>query len=125
MGQLNTLSWKKPLPVIGNDVWIGFSTTILNGVRIGDGAIVAAGSVVTKDVEPYSIVAGVPAKIIGKRFSDDMIERLLDLQWWNYDPSLVWGLDISNPETCIDTIEKRAKDTPLFQPLEIIVDLKE
>lgn len=74
---------KKISAVIGNDVWIGRNVLILQGVKIGDGAIVAAGSVVTKDVEPYSIVGGVPAKEIRKRFSDSEIEFLLKLEWWN------------------------------------------
>jgi virginiamycin A acetyltransferase len=69
---------------IGNDVWIGAGATILGGVNIGDGAIIGAGSVVTKNVDPYSIVAGTPAKFIGQRFSDDIIEKLLSLNWWDW-----------------------------------------
>lgn len=68
--------------VIGNDVWIGANAIVLDGVRIGDGAIVAAGSIVTKDVPAYSVVAGVPAKILKYRFSELEIESLLKLQWW-------------------------------------------
>lgn len=75
--------------VIGNDVWIGFGTTIVSGVHIGDGAIVAAGSVVVRDVEPYAIVAGSPARVIRKRFGDDVIGRLLTLRWWDWDDDLV------------------------------------
>lgn len=69
--------------VIGNDVWIGEKAVILSGT-IGDGAIIAAGAVVTKDVEPYSIVAGVPARVIGLRFSKEQTRKLLDLQWWSW-----------------------------------------
>lgn len=68
---------------IGNDVWIGYGCRIKGGVRIGDGAIIAAGSIVTKDVEPYSIVGGIPAKIIKYRFKDDEIKYLQNLEWWN------------------------------------------
>lgn len=69
--------------VIGNDVWIGFEAIILSGVKIGDGAIIGARAVVTKDVPPYTIVGGVPAKIIRKRFDDNTIDKLLKLKWWN------------------------------------------
>lgn len=61
--------------IVGNDVWLGYGVIVLTGVKIGSGAIVAAGSLVTKDVPPYAIVAGVPAKIIGQRFSDEEVER--------------------------------------------------
>lgn len=70
---------------IGNDVWIGYRVIICPGVTIGDGAIIAAGAVVTKDVAPYSIVGGVPAKKIHKRFSDEMVRKLLKIKWWNWD----------------------------------------
>ncbi|WP_417856823.1 CatB-related O-acetyltransferase [Xanthomarina gelatinilytica] len=70
---------------IGNDVWIGFNSTIMAGVGIGDGAIIATNSTVTKDVEPYTIVGGNPAKNIRKRFSEDVIAKLLELQWWHWD----------------------------------------
>lgn len=79
---------KKFPVVIGNDVWIGSNVTMIAGVKIGDGAVVAAGAVVTKDIEPYTIVAGVPAKKIGQRFEDDEIRFLLDDMWWN--KSLQW-----------------------------------
>ena len=68
---------------IGNDVWIGTRAIILDGIRIGDGAIIGAGAVVTKDVPPYTIVGGVPANIIRPRFSEDQIAFLLNYQWWN------------------------------------------
>lgn len=70
--------------IVGNDVWIGYGATIMPGVQIGDGAIIATKSVVTKDVAPYSIVGGNPAKEIRKRFSEDKIERLLKLRWWDW-----------------------------------------
>lgn len=69
---------------IGNDVWIGYGVTILSGVTIGDGAVIGACSLITKDVPSYSIVGGVPAKIIKKRFDDNTINQLLVIKWWNW-----------------------------------------
>ena len=80
-----TQSWdNKGDIIIGNDVWIGYEAVILAGVSIGDGAIIGARAVVTKDVPPYTIVGGVPAKSIKKRFSDETISSLLSIQWWNW-----------------------------------------
>lgn len=70
--------------VIGNDVWIGYEAVIMAGVHIGDGAIIAARAVVTKDVPPYTIVGGTPAKEIRKRFDTEMIHQLLKLKWWDW-----------------------------------------
>ncbi|MDO4275805.1 MAG: CatB-related O-acetyltransferase [Eubacteriales bacterium] len=70
--------------VIGNDVWIGYEAVIMAGVTIGDGAVIGARAVVTKDVPPYTIVGGVPARPIRKRFSDDKISSLLEIKWWDW-----------------------------------------
>lgn len=70
--------------VIGNDVWIGYEAVIMQGVTIGDGAIIGTRAVVTKDVPPYTIVGGIPAKMIRKRFSDEVISRLLEIKWWEW-----------------------------------------
>lgn len=70
---------------IGNDVWIGSNCIILDGVKIGDGVIVGAGAVVTKDVDDYSIVGGVPARLIRKRFTEEQIKQMKIAQWWNKD----------------------------------------
>ena len=70
--------------IIGNDVWIGYEAVILSGVTIGDGAIIGARAVVTRDVPPYTIAGGVPAKPIRKRFSDDTISALLNIKWWDW-----------------------------------------
>ena len=75
--------------IIGSDVWIGYEAVIMAGVIIGDGAIIAARAVVTKDVPPYTIVGGVPAKIIRKRFDDATIERLEKLRWWDWDAAKI------------------------------------
>ena len=74
---------------IGSDVWIGYNAFIRTGVRIGHGAVIGAGAVVTKDVEPYSIVGGVPAKLIRKRFDEKTINALLSLEWWNWPTSKI------------------------------------
>ena len=89
--------------VIGNDVWIGNRALILQGVTIGDGAVVGAGSVVTKDVEPYSVVAGNPARVIKKRFDDETVEKLLALKWWEKDESFLkkYGEHFNSPEKLI------------------------
>ncbi|MDW8803178.1 CatB-related O-acetyltransferase [Clostridium sp. A1-XYC3] len=70
--------------VIGNDVWIGYDAIIMSGVKIGDGAIIGTRAIVTNDVPPYTIVGGIPAKVIKKRFSDDTILKLLKIKWWNW-----------------------------------------
>ncbi|WP_413513595.1 Vat family streptogramin A O-acetyltransferase [Myroides odoratus] len=71
--------------VVGNDVWIGTNVTIMPGIHIGDGAIIASNATVTKNVAPYSVVGGNPAKEIKKRFSEAKIQELLEMQWWNWD----------------------------------------
>ncbi len=71
--------------IIGNDVWIGLNAIIMNNITVADGAIIGAGAIVTKDVPPYAVVAGSPAKIIKFRFNEDEIERLLRFRWWNKD----------------------------------------
>jgi virginiamycin A acetyltransferase len=88
--------WEKVVPkteelpykgdtVIGNDVWIGYETVIMPGVQVGDGAIIAAKSVVVGDVPPYTIFGGNPAKCIRQRFDDQVIQSLLEIAWWNWD----------------------------------------
>lgn len=87
---------------IKNDVWIGANSVIMPGLTIGNGAIIGAGAVVTKDVPDYAIVVGVPAKIIKYRFSEDIIKRLLELKWWDLDPKIIkehvelWGREFNH-----------------------------
>ena len=75
--------------VIGNDVWLGYEALVMPGVRIGDGAIVAARSVVTSDVEPYTIVGGNPARPLRERFAPEVIDALLEIRWWEWDAAHV------------------------------------
>jgi virginiamycin A acetyltransferase len=93
--------------VIGNDVWIGYNAIIMCGVKIGDGAIIATNATVTKDVEPYTIVGGNPAKEIKKRFSPEDIQDLLAIKWWDWDMdkltrnvSLLTDKNISKLKAC-------------------------
>src|SRR5687767_5808504 len=71
--------------IIGNDVWVGYKATILSGVTVGDGAVVGAKALVTRDVPPYAIVGGNPARTIRMRFTDDIIQQLLRVRWWDWD----------------------------------------
>jgi virginiamycin A acetyltransferase len=91
--------------IVGNDVWFGYNSLIRSGVTIGDGAIIAAGAVVVKDVPPYAVAAGNPAKIVKKRFDEITIERLLKIAWWNWNIekitehlSLICNLDVDKLE---------------------------
>lgn len=105
---------KKNRIEIGNDVWIGANSIIMRGVKIGDGAVVAAGSVVTKDVEPYTVVGGSPAKLIKLRFSNDTIARLQKIQWWRYGPDIMKNCDVTKVEETLSVIEQRVRDG--FEP---------
>jgi len=91
---------------IGNDVWMGHNANVMSGINIGDGAVIAAGAVVTKDVPPYAIVAGVPATIKRYRFSDEIIERLLLTRWWDLELSQLSGLPFNDIERCLGALEK-------------------
>ena len=89
---------------IGNDVWIGEGAYIRKGVTIGDGAIIASHAVVTRDVPPYAIVGGTPAKIIRYRFDPEIIEELMRLQWWLYGLTALEGVDMTDPNQAIRKI---------------------
>lgn len=94
---------------IGNDVWIGSRVIIMQGLNIGTGAVIGAGSVVTKDVPPYAIVAGCPARIIKYRFDDDMIRLLLDSRWWELsdDELTEYSIHINQPNLFINMLRMK------------------
>ena len=95
-----------PETVVGNDVWIGAKACIASGLTIGDGAIVAAGAVVTKDVAPYTIVGGNPAKVIKTRFDADIIEELLLLKWWELPLDQTKNLPFDDIHECIKILKE-------------------
>ncbi|RQG98106.1 CatB-related O-acetyltransferase [Natrarchaeobius chitinivorans] len=109
---------------VGNDVWIGTRATILSGVTIGDGAIVGAGSIVTDDVEPYSIVAGVPAERIKWRFPEDVREKLRSLAWWEWDEETIrankefFERELREPEDVpvVGSEDETGNREPIVQP---------
>lgn len=91
----------QPYTVIGSDVWVGFGASIIGGVRIGHGACVAAGAVVTHDVEPYTVVAGVPARPIRKRFPNTIADALLASKWWTLSEQVISLMPYNDIEACI------------------------
>ncbi|MFC0682393.1 CatB-related O-acetyltransferase [Lysobacter korlensis] len=105
--ETNTDDSSRGLVEIGNDVWIGANVMIRRGIRIGDGAVVASGAFVNRDVAPYSIVGGLPARPIKNRFDDATIERLLRVRWWEFDIADLAGVDFPNIGAALDEIERR------------------
>jgi hypothetical protein len=91
--------------IIGNDVWIGSNTTVMGGLTIGDGAVIAANAVVTHDVPPYALAAGVPAQIKKYRFEHSVIERLLAVRWWEFGLADLSGLPFNNIDECLSILE--------------------
>ncbi|SFB13688.1 Acetyltransferase (isoleucine patch superfamily) [Acetitomaculum ruminis DSM 5522] len=108
--------------IIGNDVWLAQNVTVMSNVNIGDGAIVAAGSVVTKDVEPYTMVGGAPAKVIRKRFDDDRIEKLLEMKWWDWDYESIYDAIPLLQSEKIDELYDFYKNVYLKERLEKRID---
>ncbi len=107
---------QKSPPSIGNDVWIGAHVTLMRGVRIGDGAVVATRSVVTKDVPPYAIVGGNPAKLIRWRFDEATRDGLSALAWWRYGLADLQAFDFTDPARFIDALSARSGSLEPWQP---------
>lgn len=107
--------------IIGHDVWIGANVVLKDGIRIGTGSVIAAHSVVVKDVPPYSIVGGNPAKIIKNRFSDYQIIRLLESEWWNYSFDEIQAFDIRNIDSFLDKFETIKYELSPFKPKPLIL----
>ena len=95
--------------IIGNDVWIGANACLRGGVAIGDGSVIAAHSFVVKDVEPYSIVGGNPAKKIRFRFDNEIIKDLLHTRWWDYGTEILREMDFNDPRSFISNISRYSK----------------
>lgn len=106
-----------PKTVVGNDVWIGANVTLARGITIGDGSVIASNAVVTKDIPPYSIAAGVPARVIKSRFDSDIVAVLLASKWWEYDPATISKLPVGKPDAFVNEILNGALSTaPKWNP---------
>lgn len=123
--------WRRALPLhgydlrprtrIGNDVWIGASAYLKDGITVGDGAVIGAHAVVTRDVPPYAVVGGNPARVIRMRFAEPVVARLLAARWWQHNLLDVPGLDLSEPLAALDRIAALRADGSLqpFAPAPI------
>ncbi|HEY5409513.1 MAG TPA: CatB-related O-acetyltransferase [Caulobacteraceae bacterium] len=103
-------------PVLEHDVWIGAHSSILPGVTIATGAVVGANSVVTRSVGPYEIVAGNPARLVRRRFSDEVVEALLESEWWLYRLTDLHGLDLAHPDQFAEAFLERKPDLEPYTP---------
>ena len=105
--------------VVGNDVWIGQDAIVMRGLTIGDGAVIAAGAVVTKDVPPFAIVGGNPAKLIRFRFPSDVIDELTTLRWWRYEYPVLNRVDLSDIRRSISDVRLLLADMPEYTPAPV------
>ena len=106
-GGINTLQDGSRQTYFGSDVWIGDNASIKRGISVGHGAIIGLGSVVTHDIEPFSIVVGNPGRVLRKRFSDKVIESLLELRWWDLDMQALRGVNCCDIESAISDLRQK------------------
>lgn len=114
-----------PLPTIGHDVWIGENVVLKGGITIGHGAIVGANAVVTKDVPPYAVVIGVPAKVIRFRFNNDIIEKLLSLTWWEYQYTDIPFRHLHNIKDFILSLESKIENKEIHKKNHTKINLSD
>lgn len=110
--------------VIGNDVWIGQEAIIMKGVKIGNGAVIGARSIVTQDIPDYAIAVGVPARIIKYRFSEEIIKELNNYPWWQLPESSLKGVSFNDISTSLEQLSKKKFDKINFRRLEVAIDKK-
>lgn len=106
--------------IIGHDVWIGTNAIIKKGISVGTGAVIASGAVVTKDVPPYAIVGGCPARLIRYRFKEEMVQELLNTKWWDLDESILakLGLYINNPDAFCKKFKQLNNELDFYNTVE-------
>ncbi|RYZ93431.1 CatB-related O-acetyltransferase [Neorhizobium sp. DAR64861/K0K2] len=108
--------------VIQHDVWVGVGAFIRTGVTVGTGSIIGAHAVVTKDVPPYSIVAGNPGRLVRKRFEPELIDEMLETRWWEYSPAQLDGCPFDHPVAAIGFVRQlRMLDEPIYQPRRLLI----
>jgi acetyltransferase-like isoleucine patch superfamily enzyme len=115
--QLHPDTFRAGPVTFGHDVWVGQGAMFSGGVTIGTGAVVAARALVTRDVPPYAIVGGTPAKIIRMRFSEELVQRLLESRWWRFGPDVLQPLDVRDPEGFVDRLAALAAEPLDLAPL--------
>lgn len=109
----------RPVTTIGNDVWFGADVFVKAGITIGDGAVIAARSVVTKDVPPYAVIAGTPARTLRLRFNEATVDRLLRLCWWRFSIFDLAGAPFDRIEECLDVLEERAPHLSQYEGIRV------
>ena len=123
----SNINWNWLSPKIEHDVWIASDVKLARGITIGTGAVIGAGAVVTKDVPPYAIVGGVPARVIKLRFAEKLVARLLASEWWQYDPGTILSLQpFEDVETFLDALdEKKTAGLQPFRPEVLTFEILE